>query len=76
LIDEKEEGKVPRKNGGPMPKKESIVQLTDEERAALIALTKQGTIAARKLARAHMLRLADEGKQDAEIVVALGHLTQ
>jgi transposase len=55
-----------------MPKKEYIVKLTDEERAALIALTKKGTIAARKLARAHILRLADEGKQDADIVAALG----
>jgi transposase len=55
-----------------MPKKEYIVQLTDEERAALIAVTKKGTIAARKLARAHILRLADEGKQDADIVAALG----
>ena len=55
-----------------MPKKESIVKLTDEERAALIALTKKGTIGAGQLARAHMLRLADEGKQDADIVAALG----
>jgi transposase len=35
-------------------------------------LTRKGTIAARKLARAHILRLADEGKLDAEIVSALG----
>lgn len=55
-----------------MPKKEYIVNLTDEERAALIALTKKGMIAARKLARVHILRLADEGKQDADIVAALG----
>jgi hypothetical protein len=50
-----------------MPKKEYLVKLTDEERAALIALTKKGTIAARKLTRAHILRLADEGQQDAAI---------
>ncbi len=55
-----------------MPKKAYPVYLTDEERAVLIALTRKGTIAARKLARAHMLRLADEGKPDAEIVAALG----
>ncbi len=55
-----------------MPKKEYLVKLTDEERATLLALTRKGTIAARKLARAHILRLADEGKQDAEIVTALG----
>jgi len=55
-----------------MPKKEYIVKLTDEERTVLIALTRKGLIAARKLARAHILRLADEGKQDADIVAALG----
>lgn len=55
-----------------MPKKTYLVHLTDEERLALLALTRKGTIAARKLARAHMLRLADEGKSDAEIVAALG----
>jgi hypothetical protein len=41
--------------------------LTDEERSSLISLLKKGTIAARKLARAQILRLADAGKQDAEI---------
>ena len=55
-----------------MPKQAYLVKLTDEERATLIALTRKGTIAARKLARAHMLRLADEGKPDADIVAALG----
>lgn len=55
-----------------MPKKEYAVKLADEERAALITLTKKGTIAARKLARAHILRLADEGKPDADIVTVLG----
>jgi transposase len=48
------------------------VQLTNEDRATLIALTRKGTIAARKLARAHILRLADEGKPDVDIVAALG----
>jgi transposase len=55
-----------------MPKKAYLVKLPDEERAALIALTRKGTIAARTLARAHILRLADEGKPDADIVEALG----
>jgi transposase len=55
-----------------VPKKVYPVRLTDEERGALLALTRKGTIAARKLARAHILRLADEGKPDADIVGALG----
>src|SRR6266699_3375989 len=55
-----------------MPKKHYVVQLTAEERHHLIELTRKGTITARKLARAHILRLADEGKQDADIVEALG----
>jgi hypothetical protein len=44
---------------------------TDEERSKLIGLPKKGTIAARKLARAQILRLADAGKQDA--APASGH---
>jgi transposase len=55
-----------------MPKKEYIVTLTPEDRQQILELTRKGTIAARKLARAHILRLADEGKPDAEIVSALG----
>ena len=55
-----------------MPKKVYPVPLTDEDRTTLIALTRKGTIAARKLARAHILRLADDGKPDADIVAALG----
>ena len=55
-----------------MPKKVYHVHLTDEDRGALIALTRKGTIAARKLARVHILRLADEGKPDADIVATLG----
>ena len=54
-----------------MPKKVYPVRLTDEDRGALLALTRKGTIAARKLARAHILRLADEGKPDADIAAAL-----
>ncbi len=55
-----------------MPKKQYVVQLSDEERHQILELTRKGTIAARTLARAHILRLADEGKQDSEIVEALG----
>ena len=55
-----------------MPKKEYVVTLTPEDRQDILNLTRKRTIAARKLARAHILRLADEGKADAEIVSALG----
>jgi transposase len=55
-----------------MPKKTYRVQLTDEDRGTLIALTKKGSIAARQLTRAHILRLADEAKPDGAIVAALG----
>lgn len=55
-----------------MPKKQYVVKLTDEERKHLITLSRKGAIAARILARAHILRLADEGKQDAEIAAVLG----
>src|SRR5215471_18491657 len=55
-----------------MPKKQDVVNLTNEERHHINELTRKGTIAARTLARAHILRLANEGKSDAEIVEALG----
>lgn len=53
------------------------VTLTEAERAALTALVGKGKAAARKLARARILLLADEspggpGKLDVEIVDALG----
>lgn len=54
-----------------MPKKEYVIKLTDEERTTVIAHTKKGTLAASKLARVYILRLADEGKQDANIVEVL-----
>jgi transposase len=47
------------------------VALTDEERDALRALLRGGKTNARKLARAHILLLADEGKTDEEIAAAL-----
>lgn len=40
-----------------MPKKQYVVKLTDEERKHLITLSRKGAIAARILARAHILRL-------------------
>jgi hypothetical protein len=43
-----------------MPKKQYVVLLTAEERHHINELTRKGTIAARTLARAHILRLADE----------------
>jgi transposase len=55
-----------------MPKKQYQIHLTDEERSSLTGLLKKGTIAARKLARAQILRLADAGKQDAEIAESVG----
>jgi transposase len=51
--------------------KKYIVNLSDPEREELLALTKSGEISARKLKRAHMLLLADEGHIDAEIAAVL-----
>ncbi len=55
-----------------MPKKYYVVNLSEEERHQISELTRKGTIAVRTLARAHILRLADEGKSDADIAEALG----
>lgn len=52
-------------------KKVYVVDLTDDERAHLLELSKKGEAAARKIRRAHMLLLADEGKRDADIAEAL-----
>jgi len=52
-------------------RKKYIVDLTDEERASLLALTKKGKVRARKLKRAQILLLADEGKLDDEIAAVL-----
>lgn len=51
--------------------KKYIVNLSDPEREELLALTKSGEVSARKLKRAHMLLLADEGHIDAEIAAVL-----
>lgn len=51
--------------------KKYIVSLTDEEREELIGLTKKGRTGARKITRAHILLLADEGRTDKEIAEIL-----
>jgi len=48
-----------------------IVDLTEEERTYLLGFIKSGTKSARKLNRARILLLADEGKTDAGIAEAL-----
>ena len=53
-----------------MPKK-YIVTLTLEERTELLDLIKKGTLAARKLTRAHILLQADDGATDETIAAAL-----
>ena len=54
-----------------MPKKIYIVDLTKEERTQLLEFIKSGKHSARKLNRARILLLADEGKADGEIAEAL-----
>jgi hypothetical protein len=54
-----------------MPKKIYIVDLTNEERTQLLDFIKSGKQSARKLSRARILLLADEGKADSEIAEAL-----
>jgi transposase len=54
-----------------MPRKIYIVDLTNEERTHLLDLIKSGERSARKLNRARILLLADEGKADSEIAAAL-----
>jgi transposase len=54
-----------------MPRKIYIVDLTNEERTHLLDFTKSGERSARKLNRARILLLADEGKADSEIAAAL-----
>ena len=54
-----------------MPKKIYIVDLTKQERTHLLDFIKSGKHSARKLNRAQILLLADEGKTDGEIAEAL-----
>jgi transposase len=51
--------------------KRYIVTLTAAEREDLLALTKKGQVAARKLMRAHVLLQADAGVSDEVIAAAL-----
>jgi putative transposase len=51
--------------------KRYLVTLSEDERAHLLALTKKGTLSARKLLRAHILLQADAGAMDAAIAAAL-----
>jgi transposase len=54
-----------------MPRKIYIVDLTNEERTHLLDFIKSGERSARKLNRARILLLTDEGKADSEIAAAL-----
>ncbi len=54
-----------------MAAKRYVVTLTDEERAQLLALTKKGRVAARRLTRAHILLQADAGATQDAIAAAL-----
>jgi transposase len=51
--------------------KRYLVTLSEDERTHLLALTKKGTLSARKLTRAHILLQADAGAMDAAIAAAL-----
>jgi transposase len=54
-----------------MPKKKYLVDLTDAERAELLALTSKGTVRARTMKRAQILLRAADGLTDAVIMAAL-----
>lgn len=54
-----------------MANKKYVVDLTEEEHTFLLHFINQGTQSARKLKRAHILLLANEGKRDKEIAEAL-----
>ena len=48
-----------------------LVSLGDEERAALLDVTRKGKAAARRIVHARILLLADEGQTDEDIAAAL-----
>ena len=54
-----------------MPRKMYLVTLADEERQALLEMTRKGKINARKLKRAMILLKADEGLTDQQVMAAL-----
>jgi transposase len=51
-------------------RKQYIVDLTPEERAQLVALTRKGKASARQVTRAHVLLHAADGLKDAEVAAA------
>ena len=51
--------------------KKYIINLAEDERAPLLALTKRGKVSARRLSRAHILLQADTGLSDDAIAQAL-----
>lgn len=51
--------------------KKYIVNLDDTERSELLEMISKGEVSARKVKRANILLLADEGKKDKEIAPAL-----
>lgn len=53
-----------------MPKR-WVVDLSDEERASVLAITRKGQASARRVRRAHVLLLADAGQTDAVIATGL-----
>jgi transposase len=52
-------------------KKIYVVDLSDEERQELHALVRRGSERARRINRAHVLMMADDGRPDSEIAAAL-----
>lgn len=56
---------------GTLVVKKYVVDLKEAERKQLLDLTSKGKVSARKLKRAHILLLADEGRSDEAIASAL-----
>jgi len=54
-----------------MPRKMYLINLSDEERQALLEMTRKGEIKARKFKRAMILLKANEGQTDQQIMAAL-----
>ncbi len=54
-----------------MPRKMYLINLSDEERQALLEMTRKGEIKARKFKRAMILLKADKGLTDQQIMAAL-----
>jgi len=54
-----------------MPWKKYLINLSDEERQALLEMTRKGKIKARQFKRAMILLKADEGLTDQQIMAAL-----